>query len=372
MKSYKTKKRIGIITRPIDQRTSGSGSHLKSIVSNLLTKINFDEYEVYLIHYERNNLDIYKHSRIEEVIISRNPFIASYQLNKLKLDLIHHSPLTILSPIFSKAKRVATIHGFAPNFLPKQYSLIKKMHEKYAVPFYAKKMNWIFTVSDTTKDYLINKFKLKSNISVTYNSVDDDYKVIEKEKVLDVLAKFSIKGDYLLHISKFSERKNPWTLLNAFIILRERFGYKNKKLVLVGDGWDNGDIKSFVTEHKLDDYVIFTGFVTKLEKIALINGASIFVFPSLYEGFGMPNLEAMACGCPVITSNAFAIPEIVGDAALVLKDKDNAEQLASLAVKLFNNKCLRDKLVSKGYENIGRFSWEKSVQKILNVYDNLL
>ena len=139
-----------------------------------------------------------------------------------------------------------------------------------------------------------------------------------------------------------------------------------------GSGWKNKEVIEFARQHNMLNDIIFTGFIPRRDFIGLLNMAEIFVFPSFFEGFGMPNLEAMACGCPVITSNAFAIPEIVGDAALILKNNSDHSELARKMVAALENDTLRLSLIKKGLERVKLYSWKESAQTVLNIYDKCL
>lgn len=361
------KPKVGIFTKPIDQGTSGSGSHLQQLINHVL-KIN-NNFNIVFIHYEKKDKGIYTDNK--QLIIPKNPITASIKLKKYDFDIIHYSPLTVFSPILLKEPiKVATIHGAAPYFLPQQYSKIKVWHEKFIRPFYARRMDYIFTVSKTSKEFISEQYKVeKDKIGITYNAVQDDFKMYD-ERLLNVREKYNIKGPFVFHLSKFSERKNPWTILKSFKILKE--ANKKIKLVLAGKGWKNKGTVGFITKHGLKDSVIFPGFISRKDIIEFLNTAEVFIFPSFYEGCGMPNLEAMACGCPVITSDAFAIPEIVGEAALLLSAKTDADELANKIRKIMRDDNLRDELINKGLKQVQLYSWEESAKTVLNIYSKLI
>jgi glycosyltransferase involved in cell wall biosynthesis len=361
------KPKIGIFTRPIDQGTSGSGSHLRQLVNHIL-EIN-DRYNIVLIHYAENDNEIYK--KASELIISMNPIIATPKLIRENFEILHFSPLTILSPIWlKKPKKVATIHGGGALFLPDQFSRLKILHSQIIRPYYARKLDYIFTVSKTTKNLIINHHRVnEKKIRLTHNAVDEDFKIY-KEEPFRTKEKYGIENQFLFHLSKYSPRKNPWTILNAFKMLKEN--YKNLKLVITGTGWKNQELLEFIEKNDIKKDIIFTGFAPRQDVIDLLNMAEIFLFPSLFEGFGIPNLEAMACGCPVITSNAFAIPEIVGDAALILKNSMDPLELSNKVIQILEDKNLRKVLIKKGLERVKSYSWKESARTVLNTYDECL
>jgi glycosyltransferase involved in cell wall biosynthesis len=292
-------------------------------------------------------------------------------VRKAGLSLVHYNPLTVYSPLFvgKKTRRVATIHGAAPVFLPDQFSSAKVLHERYAVSYLARRMDHLFAVSRTTKDFISQKFSVASDrIDVIYNAVDPGFRRLEHAE--KEASRFAQLCPFLFHLSKFSERKNPWTILRGFADLAS--AYSELRLVLGGAGWDNEKVRGFLDERGLGKRVVFPGFLEKQEIVELMNLAEAFVFPSLYEGFGMPNLEAMACGCPVITSRAFAIQEIVGEAAITMDNPFDAAALADAVSRIRRDRELRETLIERGLTRAAAFSWEESVRTMLAAYARLL
>ena len=143
--------------------------------------------------------------------------------------------------------------------------------------------------------------------------------------------------------------------------------YNDLHFVISGSGWKNDETLSFIHEANLENKIMFTGFAPEDEVADLLNGAELFVFPSFAEGFGMPNVEAMACGCPVITSSAFAIPEIVGDGAHILKQADDENELSQAI-----DERKRKDLVEKGLKRIKKYNWPESALKMYEIYKRLL
>lgn len=369
--THSKRPKIGIFTRPIDKGTSGSGHHLHEMIRTIL-RLNHEQdlFEFYMIHYVKKDRDIYQQAH--EIIIPRNPLSAARVLKKYDFDLLHHSPLTIFSPLAGlSAKRVATIHSAEPNIIPQYYTLVERAHARFIKPVYARKMDHIFTVSETSKKYFVENWRVPEHrISVCYNAVDSTYRKLDNP--LSVRKKFSIGERYIYHISKYSKRKNPEALLRGFAVLSEMPGMHDLQLVISGSGWDNAEVGSIMDEHALQGNVIFTGFTDEKDVVELYNGAGAFLFPSRAEGYGMPNIEAMACGCPVVTTRSFAIPEIVGNAALLVDDPDDYRTLAEYTFRLLTDRELRTSLIAKGFEQVKRYSWDKSAKTVLDVYARIL
>lgn len=363
------KPKVGIFTRPIDQGISGSGSHLEQLVKRIL-EIN-DRFEIVLIHYSKNGKDIYNKAR--ELIIPKNPLFAHFKVKRENFDILHFYPLTFLSPIWlKKPKKVTTMHGggAVELYFPSHYGKIKRWHAKLIKPPYYRRMDFIFAGAKAGRYFLVHQYRVnQNNVYITHSAVDEVFRVYKK-KPEKIKEKFGLNTPFIFHLSKFSDRKNPWTILKAFQIL------KNKgveiKLVLGGKGWKNRNVVEFACKHEIIKDIIFTGFIPRKMISDFLNLADVFVFPSLSEGFGMPNLEAMACGCPVITSNAFAIPEIVGKAALILENILDPFELANKIIEIRENKILRDNLIKRGLERVKLFSWKESAQTVLDIYEKCL
>ena len=369
MNASKPRPRIGIFTRPIDQGTSGSGHHLLEIVTRLLQRKG--EFEFFLIHYEINNKPLYRLA--EEILIPRNPLRASALLRRHDFDLLHYSPLTVYAPVFGlRARKVATIHGAEQALVPRYYSPLTVLHEFLVFPHYARGMDHIITVSQTSSRYFQTRLGIPGcKISICPNAVSAAYRVLGPGPFA-AMRTYGTGEHYFFHLSKYSERKNPWTMLKAFESFLGSGNRGDYRLVLAGSGWDNPRVRKALADRGLRNQVLLPGFIPESEVVELLNGATAFLYPSFAEGFGMPNLEAMACGCPVITTAVFAIPEIVDDAALLMRDPRDDQDLARKMELLASDAGLRRELIAKGLKQAACFSWDRSVETLLDVYRNLL
>ena len=188
---------------------------------------------------------------------------------------------------------------------------------------------------------------------------------IEIEKVKE---KFNTGEDYLLSVCSLEPRKNIPLLLQAFSQVLTEDKFKHIKLVLVGrKAWGNNAINDRILELHLDENVIITDYVSDEDLLSLYNGAYCFVYPSLYEGFGLPILEAMACGIPVVTSNNSSIPEVAGDAAILINPSSALDIEKGIKTVLRDPK-LRDEMVEKGYTRVKDFSWENIIGNMVKQY----
>ncbi len=226
----------------------------------------------------------------------------------------------------------------------------------------------IIAVSQSTKDDLIHCLGIPDKrISVVYEGID--------HSLFQPVSHRIYKHPYILFVGSEHPRKNFTTLLKAFSQLKSEPGFKKLKLVKVGSaGGQEADFRNqtmeVVESLNLSSDVIFTDFVPETDLPAYYSGAEVFVLPSLYEGFGFPVLEAMACGCPVITSNTSSLPEVVGEAGIMV-DPHNTDSLAQAMRRVLTDSELSNNMIRKGLEQAKRFSWEKTAEQTLEVYNKV-
>lgn len=224
----------------------------------------------------------------------------------------------------------------------------------------------IIAISKYTKSDLISKLNISPDkISIVYQGVDHNIYYPQKPHSFDF--------EYVLYVGSEQPRKNLISLFKAFYILKKNNKFKDLKLVKIGGPGLEADRKATldtINEFGLQEDVIFTGFIPEADLPMYYSNAACFILPSLYEGFGLPLLEAMACGCPVIASNITAIPEVVGDAGMLV-DPQDIKGIASAIEQVLSDEELREKLIEKGIEHARKYSWDKSARETLNIYNEL-
>jgi glycosyltransferase involved in cell wall biosynthesis len=294
----------------------------------------------------------------------------------LPLDLYFHSkrPDVFFSPShygprFSPVKTAISIMDLS--YIKFPYLFAKK--DLYQLVNWTRasvnKAKRVFTISNSSRDDIIEAYGIsEKNVIVTYPGVKKISS--SKQKTLsmeDLTKKFGIKGKYILFVGTLQPRKNIEKLIEAFSKLSE----KNLQLVIVGKkGWLYEPILASPAKYNVEDKVKFLDFVENEDLPSLYKNALCFVLPSLYEGFGLPVLEAMKYGCPVLISNVSSLPEAGGDAALYF-DPENADEIAKTIEKVISDEKLRQDMIKKGYTQIKQFSWEKTAQKTLDVLQEL-
>ena len=269
------------------------------------------------------------------------------------VDVIHTSDWT--EPP-SKLPKVTTVHDLVPFKFPQTSTdIIRQVHKK-RLAWVIRESKAIIAVSYATKEDLVSILKVpESKITVIPEGVDERYVPQPLMLIDSIKRRYRIKGDYIFSLSTLEPRKNQTNLIKAFEIVRQN--YPDLQLVLGGKtGW--GEIPKPVPG------VLMPGFVPDADLPALYSGCSAFVFPSLYEGFGLPPLEAMACGAPVIASNVSSLPEVVGEAGILV----DPESVESIAAGIIDGLGKQAELREKGLVQAQKFSWDKAAEMTYKVY----
>jgi len=285
---------------------------------------------------------------------------------------IYHGPDFVLPPLGKKVRKVVTIHDLA--FLE---------HPEYAVPSlaaYLKKVvpeavaaaNVVAAVSTEVQRTLIEHLQVPpEKLTVIPNGVGPHFRRITDPLILNAARhKFGLKHPLLLAVGTMEPRKNHLGLIKAFHMARQQKQGPAMLAIVGGPGWLYDETRKLVSDLQMEHKVRFLGRVSDLELITLYSIADSFAFPSFFEGFGIPPIEAMACGTPVITSKTSSLPEVVGDAALLVDPSDIAD-IAQAIVRLTQDADLCATLQQKGYQRAKQFTWEKSAYKMLNLYQRL-
>jgi glycosyltransferase involved in cell wall biosynthesis len=192
------------------------------------------------------------------------------------------------------------------------------------------------------------------------------FKAIPGDLLETTLNKYNVSKKYLLTVGTLEPRKNLLKVIEAFSLLENKDEFQ---MVIIGNsGWGNLNLSSIIKQYNIDSEVIITGYIDKDELNAFYSGAEVFVFPSLYEGFGLPILEAMSCGCPVITSNSSSMPEVANNAAILVDSGDGSE-IKNALYSVLNNPDLRKTLRNKGFENVDKFSWENASRQAVSLFE---
>ena len=374
--------RIAIDYTAAMRQEAGIGAYVRNLVAALLTQDTSDHYTLLTSGRPTGEHQF----PIASNVRSRGIFLPDRYLNILwyrwHLPIpatlfsgaadIYHGPDFVLPPLPKKVRKVVTIHDLA--FLE---------HPEYAVPSladYLRKVvpeavaaaDVVATVSSEVSRTLVEHFQTpREKLTVIPNGVAPYFRRITDPLLLNATRhKFDLQHPLVLGVGTLEPRKNHAGLIKAFYQAQKKKGGPAMLALAGGQGWLYEETRNLVAELKLERKVRFLGRVTDLELITLYSMANIFAFPSFFEGFGVPPLEAMACGAPVITSNTSSLPEVVADAALLV-DPNNIAALAQAIQTLLENEQLRAEMVQKGYRQAQKYTWDMSARRMIQVYQKL-
>jgi glycosyltransferase involved in cell wall biosynthesis len=283
---------------------------------------------------------------------------------------LFHAPHYVLPPLV-RCRSVVTIHDcihlMFPQYLPNRGALV---YARAAIGLAARRAVRVMTVSESSKRDILRFVDIEPDrIDVIYNAYDDRFGIEPLEdEVVRVRERYQLQDEFVLYAGNVKPHKNLERLIQAFALVRQR-GLDHLKLVIIGDEMSKYTaLRRAVHRHQLHKYVRFLGYLPEETLAVMYRLAAVFVFPSLYEGFGLPPLEAMASGTPVVTSNVSSLPEVAGDAALLV-DPYEPQAIAEGMLDVLTNETLRRDLRRRGVARAQQFSWEAAVRRVREIYD---
>ncbi len=364
--------RIGINGRFLIAKRTGVQRAAYNLIRTLIEVDRDNEYVIFTGHEQVGAQD-WNYSNVTVVGDDlrpsesfRNHFWEQIRLPKLSkkynIDILH-SPANI-APLFYSGKSIINIHDLCFVVNPQWYSFAFRTVYNLIIPQLAKRATKVITNSNNSKNDILQHFNLPAErVSLVYWAVDDTFSLplINNEAVATIGER-----DYILYVGSLEPRKNINILIEAYEQLRRQNPTIKTKLVLIG-----GESPLFaavqlnVREYR--DDIIFKGFVTDSELSAYYRGARLMAYPSLYEGFGLPPLEAMASGVPVVTSSSSSIPEVVGSAAVLVNPRD-CKQLTDALHRVLTDEHLCKEMIAEGFTQVAKFNWYRVVRGVLGVY----
>ncbi len=310
----------------------------------------------YLVSLDQDNF----HTRIIQP-----PF---NQVLSRRIDIAH--ALGARLPEFGRGRRLVTVHDtfsvISDRFAPRRYGEMKKQRYREI----AESDAVIVAVSEQTKrDFMEHFGAPEGRCEVIPEGVDDGFAPRPKAEIEAVRKRHGLTGPYLFYVGTLEYRKNVVGMISAYGLLREA-GLHVDLALAGGRGWGYEEIEKAIAEHPERQGIRLLGYVSNDELPALYSGAACFLFPSFYEGFGLPVLEAMACGTPVVTSDRSSLPEVAGDAALMV-DPDEPAEIAGAVEKVLKEDSTRERLIERGRLRAREFTWEAAARRTLALYRRL-
>lgn len=366
--------KVGVLCERLNKPLTGVGRYTHQLLNQFDSQGNAS---LCLINYI--NLDCFIHlntivvAPILKVLPKSDYFWIIYMQYKLKyydfdFDLIHSPENAALFIKRDGCKNIITVCDLIACNFPDTVSFVNRLRYKYLFPRSIRAADKIIAISECTKRDIISHFRVDPRcIKVIPLAAGSEFTILTDYIINEFRYQYKLNYPFILYVGQFGVHKNVSTLIYAYYKLKS-MGISSHKLVLAGErrGLYN-ELNNLVLTLDLSEDVLFLGYVPDSKLPALYNAADLFVYPSLYEGFGLPPLEAMACGTPVITSNTSSLPEVVGDAGIMF-DPYDSDQLAAHMYEVLNNESLNRCLIQKGIIRAKMFSWEKCARETMDLY----
>ncbi len=388
--------KIGIDgSRAFLEKRTGIEEYSYQVIKNLAGNLNDHQVVLYARGCQAANVKSQTFPKNWKIKVIKWPFFWT-QIG-LSLEMLFH-PTDVLFipahtvPLIHPARTIVTIHGLEYEFCPKAYSLWERIYMRASIKKSCQWASKIISVSQNTKKDLMKLYKVpEEKIEVAYEGYDRErnfqfpislptgqagnFQKNTRYKIQDT--------KYILFLGRIEERKNIGNIIEAFEILKEKYKIEHK-LVLAGKpGFGYESIKSMVHSSRFTEGIVELGFVSEQEKWELLKNAEVFVFPTQYEGFGIPILEAQSVGCPVVTSNNSSILEVtcpkvqpsehqrlnLSEFSALLVDPQSPTEIAEAIFKIISDQPFKKDLIEKGLENVKRFSWEKCAREVAEILE---
>jgi glycosyltransferase involved in cell wall biosynthesis len=365
--------RIGIDARCLEGKRTGEGRYLVNLLKQWSNDSPENEYLLYF------RLECAKDDFLEQECFSLKRLIVKIKPRELiwqhvclprqvradNIDVLLCPSYT--TPLYCKKKTVVTIHDISYEVNPDWYPLRSQIRLRPFSYIAAKTSNLILTVSEFSKTEIITHYHVpEKKVKVTYEAADPRFKEIKDQhgKIQRVKRKYNIQSDFIFYLGAIVNRRNIDKLLDAFKKLCGKISGYQLVIVGVNCSYPYIDINSLIKKNGLSNAVLYFEYMKEEDILLLYNAATLFIWLSIYEGFGLPLLEAMACGTPVITTNCASIPEVVGDAALLVNPL-NSDEIMTGMERILSDLNLREYLSQKGLHRVKLFSWEKCAKETL-------
>lgn len=376
--------RIGIDVSLLPGNRAGVGTYTAGLLEGLAAIDRENDYYLYpffyhIFHPQLKHVAVPKqrnfHVRFRRLPYSTIEYLwfrSGYPRKKLlgKVDVLHST--TFCVPDEHHGKLVLTIHDITFLLFPQFHMEANRLHCLEGTLKAACRADKLIAVSHCTKRDIMEYFAVpEERIAVIYEAARSIFRPLQdKAKGKKVSEQYGLCGPYVLTVGTLEPRKNIKTLIQAYAMMAKTLRQEFQLVIVGGDGWLASDLPGFAHKLGLGDRVKFLGHIEENDLVVLFSLAELFVYPSLYEGFGLPVLEAMACGVPVISSNRSSIPEVTGSAAVLVNPDDPLELACAMEV-LLEKRDFRQRLSRLGLEQSKNFSWEKTAEQTLAVYREL-
>lgn len=372
--------RIAIDYTPAYEQGGGIGRYVRELVAGLARHSDLEtQYRLFVSGANSGQPYPFEHPQFDWKMTRVSPKWMARMWYRFRVPLpvqfyvgdvdLYHATDFVLPPVAKPAKTILTVHDLSFVRVPDSAHPRLKRYLEYIVPLSVSRADYILADSVSTLDDLEELYGLDrrrarvllsgvivGTVSISYMTIRNKYSIPDKP--------------YILSVGTVQPRKNYQRLIKAVKHLQQR-GYDMALVIVGGKGWLDNPIYQAIIDENMQDSVIFTGFADDTDLPALYKYATVTALPSLYEGFGIPILESMAYGTPVVTSNISSMPEAAGDAALLV-DPYNVEEITDAIQRLMDDNELREQLIQKGYERANHLTWDRAAKELIEIYQHVL
>jgi glycosyltransferase involved in cell wall biosynthesis len=376
--------RIGIDVRCLSE---GKRTGVEEYVLNLLPHIfeidKKNEYLLFFNSFKESKVDFSWTRKYPNVKVRKFSFpnkflnLSLWYFNFPRIDQmiggadVFFMPNIAFGSVSKKCKLILSVHDLSFERYPEFFSLKRRWWHIFINPKkLCQRVDRMVAVSNSTKRDLVSLYNIpEEKIKMIYSAISDKFKIINRNdaRLLEIKEKYNLPFKFILYLGTIEPRKNIQSIIVAYHKLQENEEVLKYKLVIAGGkGWKYEKIFFSAENCANKENIIFAGAIDEEDKVYLYNLASVFIYPSFFEGFGFPPLEAMACGVPVICSNNSSLPEVVGDAAIII-DPDRPDEIQESLKEIILNKDFREKLVQKGLIQAQKFNWQKTAKEFTSM-----
>jgi len=377
LNNFEATVRIAIDAHTVGTKLGGNESYAVNLIEALAAIDSVNQYTIYVTTNEARERfssrwpNFKVRSTLPHTPLIRIPLTLSAELRKNPVDVLH---VQFTAPPFCPCPVVVSIHDLSFEHLPETFNRRSRTQLRLTVRHSARRAARILSLSEHTRRDIIDTYGITPGrvTAIPLAAPEHFGPITDNRELQRVRHNYGINGDYILSVGSIQPRKNLARLIRAYASLRkDGLADKLPKLVLVGKcAWLYDETLRALDETNVKNTVVLTGYVPETDLPALYSGALCFVYPSYFEGFGLPPLEAMKCGAAVIVGNRTSLPEVVGDAALTV-DPFDVGAIAGAIKKLVNDSALRESLSVKGRERANEFNWRETARKTLAVYNEV-
>jgi glycosyltransferase involved in cell wall biosynthesis len=373
--------RVGIDGYPLAEPRTGVGHYTLELARALALISPGDDFElVSPAPFEVAALDEVKHANLPN-LLTKNPRASSIRghwwsiglpmyIRRAGFDLFHGTNFDV--PLWKQGRSVVTIHDLSALLHPDKHRSRLVRRARLRLPLVVRFANIIITPTESVRREVCQRFKLKpAKVRAIHSAARTSFTPVPFAETAELRQRLRVEDDFLLFVGTLEPRKNLLTLLKAFAQIIGQSELRPQLVIAGGAGWLMDEMFAFIRKSGITERLRFTGYLSDEELRGLYSSCKVFIYPSVYEGFGLPPLEAMACGAPVIAGRIASLQEVLGSTARLVEPLD-VEALAASIVELLKDESQRRALGAAGLKHAAQFSWEQTARQTLDVYRQLL